>query len=292
MKYVVTGGAGFIGSHICEELSKQGHNVYSIDDYSAGYEKNLNDFDVEQISWDVTEYSGLLSIIKSLGTVDGIFHEAASKKNICLARPERDLQVNIKGAFNVATIAKELDIKLVHASTGSVYGEAMGKQDEKHPTNPVSYYGISKLAGEKYAQYIANAVILRYFHVYGARQESADDRGGVLSIWMRRIEQGLPVILYGDGTQERSFTYVKDLVMANILAMEKGTGIYNAASGYCYTLNDMLIALKNVYGDFEVIQKDWQVGDIKKFYVDNTRIKDLGLTDWTHLVDGLKAMVK
>ena len=145
MRYVVTGGAGFIGSHLCEELSKQGHDVYSVDDYSAGYEKNLEGLNVKQINWDITfTKHGFFNMLKDIGGVDGIFNQAASKKNVCLRSPERDMLVNVKGAFNVAWAAKELDIKLVHASTGSVYGEAIGIQDELHPTNPVSYYGITK----------------------------------------------------------------------------------------------------------------------------------------------------
>ena len=288
MRYVVIGGAGFIGSHLCEQLSED-HEVFSIDDYSAGYEENLNHLNVTQIKWDITEYPGLRYALKGIGRIDGIFNQAASKKNVCLARPERDLQVNIAGAFNVAKIAKELDVKLVHASTGSVYGEAVGLQDEDHPTNPVSYYGISKLAGEKYAKFIADAVILRYFHVFGTRQESKDDRGGVLAIWLRRLQEGKPIILFGDGSQERSFTYVKDVVRANILAMEKGNGIYNVASGYEYKLSDMIDILKTMY-NVEIAQMDWMEGDVKKFYVDNSRLERLGIKDWKTLSEGMYDM--
>lgn len=291
MKYVVVGGAGFIGSHLCEELSKQGHEVYSLDDYSAGYEENLNGLNVNQIRWDITyPKHGMLSLMKDIGGVDGIFNQAASKKNVCLRSPDRDLEVNIKGAFNVAWVAKALDCKLVHASTGSVYGEALGIQHENHPTNPVSYYGISKLAGEKYAKHISNAVILRYFHVFGDRQEWKDDRGGVLAIWIKRLTDGKPIVLYGDGTQERSFTYVKDVVKANILAMGSGHGIYNVASGYVYKLSDMIDELNKIFKEVIVERKDWQEGDVKKFFVDNTRIAEIGMTEWATLSEGLKLM--
>jgi UDP-glucose 4-epimerase len=282
MKYVVIGGAGFIGSHLCEELCNQGHEVISIDDYSAGYKENLNPFNVEQVAFDITQNGGIKTLLEKYKP-DGVFNQAASKKNVCLRSPLRDLEVNIKGAFFVATACKELGIRLVHASTGSVYGEARGKQDENHPVNPKSYYGISKLAGEKYAKFIADAVILRYFHVIGSRQESSDDRGGVLAIWERRIREGKPIILYGDGTQERSFTWVDDVVKSNILAMEKGEGIYNVASGYRYTINDLISYLRKRYGSFDVIQNDWQEGDVKIFDVDNTRITNLGMKEWMKL---------
>lgn len=293
MRYIVIGGAGFIGSHLCEELSKE-HEVISIDDYSAGYASNLDNLNVQQVKWDIVDGVGLLYILKKLGKIDGIFNQAASKKNVCLNNPARDLDVNIKGAFNVANCAKELKCKLVHASTGSVYGEAIGLQDENHPTNPVSYYGISKLAGEKYARFIANATILRYFHVYGSRQESKDDRGGVLSIWMRRISEGKPIILYGDGTQERSFTYVKDVVKANIAAIERGNGIYNVASGYVYQLIDMIEELRKIYPNIDVTKRAWQIGDVKKFHVDNTNINILmkrNYFEWVRLSDGIKNML-
>ena len=290
MRYVVIGGAGFIGSHLCEELVKQGHEVYSIDDYSAGYEKNLNPFKVEQIRWDITDVRQGLEFILNKIKPDGVFNQAASKKNVCLNNPARDLKVNIEGAFNVATACKNLNIRLVHASTGSVYGEAIGLQNESHPTNPTSYYGISKLAGEKYARHICNATILRYFHVYGTRQESKEDRGGVLAIWIKRLMENKPITLYGDGTQERSFTYVKDVVRANILAMDKGNGMYNIASGYNYTLNDMIKILSGIF-DVSVEQTDWQVGDVKKFNVDNARINQLGMCDWVELGRGIRLTI-
>jgi UDP-glucose 4-epimerase len=286
MKYIVIGGAGFIGSHLCEELENQGHQVWSVDDYSGGYEENLNHLNTEQVRWDITDVrAGLSNLFKRIQP-DGVFNQAASKKTVCLANPARDLEVNIKGAFNVALTCKEQNIRLVHASTGSVYGEAKGMQDESHPTNPVSYYGISKLAGEKYASFICDAVVLRYFHVYGTRQESKDDKGGVLAIWRRRLEEGKPIILYGDGTQERSFTHVKDVAMANIVAMEKGQGVYNVASGYTYTLNDMINILRTRY-DVVIAQQDWQEGDVKKFYVDNTRISNLMKKEWVRLQEGM-----
>jgi len=290
MKYIVTGGAGFIGSHLCEELAKK-HEVHSLDDYSSGYASNLEGIKVTQHHCDVSDMEDLQDTFKLIGKVDGVFHQAASKKNICLKNPMRDLEVNGKGAYNVASICSQLGIRMVHASTGSVYGEAVGIQNELHPTNPTSFYGISKLAGEKYARMVGNAVVLRYFHVYGTRQESDAERGGVLAIWLKQIKEGKPITLYGDGTQERSFTYVKDLVKANILAMEKGEGIYNAASGYNYTLNGMIEILQGIFGEFQVIQKDWLVGDIKKFHVDNSRIKSIGMKKWYTLTEGIKRML-
>jgi UDP-glucose 4-epimerase len=286
-KCIVTGGAGFIGSNLCRELVTRGHEVYSVDDYSSGYKKNLDDLDIPKIICDVSDYENMHRVFERVGKVDVVFHQAASKKNICLNNPVRDMEVNVKGAFNVAYLCRKFGIKLVHASTGSVYGESMGLQNESHPNNPVSYYGVSKLAGEKYvAMMLPNASILRYFHVYGASQEDKDDLGGVIAIWLRRIKEGLPIVLNGDGSQLRTFTYVGDVVEANILAAEKGTGVYNVSSGFNYTLNELIGILQRDY-NIRIDRTDWLPGDIKEFNVCNARIKNLGVRFCT-LEEGLK----
>jgi len=222
---LVTGGAGFIGSHIVEELLKLGVEVVSIDNYSSGKHESLADLEpqalLQEVNGDVTDYN---SIKQYFEDVEIVFHEAASKKTICLNDPRRDLDVNAKGAFNILELARDFGVtKVVHASTGSVYGEAIYMpQDEEHSLTPTSYYyGVSKLAGEKYTKvfsrlYDMNTTVLRYFHVYGPRQESSDV-GGVVAIFIRRLLNGQPPIIFGDGTQQRSFTYVEDVVRANLL---------------------------------------------------------------------------
>jgi UDP-glucose 4-epimerase len=284
-KAIVTGGAGFIGSHICEELINQGWQVYALDDMSAGKPSNIPR-GVCPIIADVSSLKDMRNAFEFSGKVDVVFHNAASKKNVCLNDPMRDLEVNAKGAFNIATICKEKDIRMVHASTGSVYGEAAGRQDELHPINPKSYYGISKFAGERYALMIANATILRYFHVYGERQETNPTLGGVVAIWIDQIKKGEPITIYGDGEQQRSFTYVKDVVKANLKELEGG--VYNCASGLNYTLHDLVDELKKIYGNFEVNYKDWQHGDVKFFDVDASKIN----LEWTTLREGLNLMTR
>ena len=295
MRSIVTGGAGFIGSNLCEELVRKGHDVYSIDDYSSGYERNLKGLDVTAINCDVSDYRDMLNVFNRIGKIDYIFHQAASKKNICLRDPVRDMEVNIRGTYNVAQLAILFDAKMVHASTGSVYGESVGLQDEMHPLNPVSYYGVSKLAGEKYVAMLGTkglrSATLRYFHVYGPKQEDNDHLGGVVAIWIKRIEEGKELVLFGDGTQRRSFTYVGDVVKANILAAENGSGVYNCVSGYMYSLNDLVETLENQYvTKFKLVKEDWMEGDIKNFNVDNTRIKEIGMKEWVELKTGLYLM--
>ena len=170
---LVTGGAGFIGSHIVEELLKDGLEVISIDNYFAGKKENLSalhDYGkLTEVNCDVTDYDHLKQYFEG---VDVVFHEAASKKTICLRDPRKDLLINGTGTFNVLELARDFGVKkVVHASSGSVYGEARYfPQDEEHPLNPTSYYGVSKLAGEKYARafnglYDMDCTILSYFHV-------------------------------------------------------------------------------------------------------------------------------
>jgi len=286
---LVTGGAGFIGSHLCEELASRGFPVISIDDYSAGKKLNLKHLkkyaNFTEAKCDITDMKRLPRYFKD---VDIVFHNAASKKSVCLIDPRRDLEVNGTGTFNLLELAKKYKIKkFVHASTGSVYGEPKYfPTDEKHPTNPVSYYGVSKLAAEKYVQIFQkesglDTTILRYFHVYGTRQES-NEFGGVVAIFIRHLLEGKPPVIFGTGKQERSFTYVEDIVKANLLVAIKkeATGeIYNCASGIKVTINDLAREIIKAFGqDLKPVYGDWVPGDIKCFDIDNQKIKSLGMS--------------
>ena len=292
-KVIVTGGAGFIGSHLCEELVQMGAEVISFDNFSAGKEENI-EF--------LKEYSNFRSVNKDVCDTDRemdeifegadtIFHNAASKKNVCLIDPKKDLKVNAEGAFNLLTYATKHNVrKFVHASTGSVYGEpTVFPSTEEHPLRPVSYYGVSKLAGERYVDvfhhlYGLNTTILRYFHVYGTRQES-NEFGGVVSIFLRNIIENKDLTVFGHGDQIRSFTYVKDLVKANIAAAtsEKAVGqVYNAASGIKVSINELaenLIRLMHAEDKVKVVHGEPLVGDIMYFDVSNTKIRtDLNIS--------------
>jgi len=297
---MVTGGAGFIGSHIIEALLDLGVEVVSIDNYFAGKHENLvglpNQELLAEVDCDVTDYEHLKQYFDG---VEVVFHNAASKKTICLKDPRRDLEINAKGTFNVLELAHDFGVKkVIHASTGSVYGEAQYyPQDEDHPLLPTSYYGVSKLAGEKYAMafhhlYNMDVTVLRYFHVYGPRQESADSRGGVVAIFCRRVLGGLSPVIYGDGSQQRSFTYVKDVVRANLLAATRPEAkgqAYNCASGLKITVGELANKVLRLCGREGLKPKygDWTPGDIKVFDVDHSKIEGLGFSNWTNFEEGL-----
>jgi len=285
---LVTGGAGFIGSHLVENLLADGLKVTSVDDYSAGKRENLahltHDSNLNEVDCDVTNYEALRP---HLDGVDVVFHQACSKNTICLVDPARDLEVNAKGTLNMLLAAKDAGVKkFVHASSGSVYGIAQHyPTDESHPLNPTSYYGTSKLAGEKYARafnhlYGMDTVMLRYYHVFGPRQENSDV-GGVVSIFARKAIQNMPITIYGDGTQLRSFTYVEDVVNINkTVALTEGIAgeSFNCASGVKVTIQELADAVRNYYGksDLPINYEDWKPGDIKKFDVNNSKIKSTG----------------
>lgn len=286
-KALVTGGAGFIGSHIVEELVKMGVDTISIDNYFAGKHENLAHLkeypNFQEVDCDVTDFDKLDRYFRG---VEIVFHEAASKKTICLNDPRRDLDINAKGTFNLLELAlKHKTKKFIHASTGSVYGEAQYfPQDEKHPLVPTSYYGVSKLAGEKYVKafdhlYGLDTTVLRYFHVYGPRQESSEV-GGVVSIFTRLMLASKPITIFGDGTQQRSFTYVKDVVKANLkAAVTPGTKgqVFNCASGIKVTIQELADMIADILGieNQQIIYEDWMPGDIKVFDVDNSKIREI-----------------
>ena len=274
----MTGGAGFIGSHIADRLVKNGTDTYSIDNYLTGKKENLIHLrdrpNFHEIECDITDYEELERWFEG---VDIVFHNAASKKTVCFKDPLKDLQINAGGTFNVLELAKKYKTKtVIIASSGSVYGEAQYfPQDENHPLHPTSYYGVSKLAGERYGSvfnhlYDLNVTILRYFHVYGPRQEYSD-YGGVVSIFGRRLYRNQPLIIFGDGAQQRSFTYVDDVVDINMLVaeIEQTAGqVYNCASGIKITINELADIMKSKFNKPEIpIQYDGDELDIALNYI-------------------------
>ena len=268
MNCLITGGAGFIGSHIAERLLKDGHRVWIVDDLSAGYESNIPD-GATFIRGNIIHPQVYRDVLKN---IDVVYHNAASKKNVCLSDPPYDLEVNGKATLRLLMECVDAGVKrFVHASTGSVYGET-DRITESTLCNPVSYYGVSKLAGERYANMFRDKMevsILRYFHVYGDGQEDDAYLGGVVAIFKKMHAYGNPLVIHGDGNQMRSFTHVDDIVEANMLV--RG-GVYNVASGY-YT---SILELADMVGGDKIF-RDALEGDIYNFNIDNSKIKTLGI---------------
>tara|TARA_B100002019_G_C21266193_1_gene599582 strand:+ start:1317 stop:2297 length:981 start_codon:yes stop_codon:yes gene_type:complete len=300
---IVTGGAGFVGSHLVDTLLHYGLEVISIDDYSAGktinLSQNLSNPLFKEVNADITNVDEIRDLFKG---IDIVFHQACSKNTICMTDPVRDLTVNAEGTLNVLHCAKDFGIKkVVHASTGSVYGEPFKfPSNESHPLKPVSYYGVSKLAGERYVNLFnglhgLDTVVLRYFHVYGPRQDNSDV-GGVVSIFCRRAHQGKNLIIFGDGTQVRSFTHVSDVVRINLLAAINSkmiSNVYNCASGVKVTIQELAEAVLSHYNNpnISIEYADWKPGDIKRFDVDNSLLRECGFSFEKDFESGLNETI-
>jgi len=293
MKALVTGAAGFIGSHLADRLLSMGCDVVGVDDLSAGYMQNVP----EGVTFYKCSVLHVGRYMHELRDCDVIFHNAAAKKNVCLKSPEKDLMVNGKETLRLLSVAHKANphIKFVHASTGSVYGEVSGIITEETPCKPVSYYGISKLAGENYVRLYnemhgMDTTILRLFHVYGPRQESDPFLGGVIAVFADRIRKGLPVVVHGDGSQNRLFTYVDDVAQANIVAAMNPAmsgEIYNVANDVQVTVMEAAEQLMVREGQFVPIEyADTLIGDIYNFNIDSSKIQKF--VKFTSFYDVLK----
>lgn len=287
-----------------DALVASGVKTTSVDDYSAGRPENNRHLEGNPLFKAVrADVSSKAQMRELLPGIDVVFHQAASKKTVCLRDPRRDLEVNAGGTLNLLELAVEFGVKkFVHASTGSVYGEPIYfPTDESHPLAPTSYYGVSKLAGERYVKafehlFALNVTVLRYFHVYGPRQESSDV-GGVVSIFCRRLLEGKDIIIHGDGTQVRSFTNVKDIVTSNLMAAQipaSAGRVFNCASGIRVTVSDLAMRIAKHLGikHPSIQYDDWTPGDIREFYIDNKACCEvLGIQFLTDFDAGLSETV-
>jgi len=225
---LVTGSAGFIGSNLTYELLKLGANVIGIDNLFNGRIENLEEIlenkSFKFIKGDIRDFNFLLEVFKD---IDIIYHEAAfTSVPQSILMPESCNDVNVNGTLNILNAARKKDVeKIIYASSSSVYGETPSlPKEEDMPRIPISPYGVSKMTCEAYMQvfhqvYGMKTVSLRYFNVFGPRQKDSP-YSGVIAIWLGRIIDNKELIIFGDGEQSRDFTYVKDVVRANLLAAE------------------------------------------------------------------------
>ena len=300
---VITGGAGFIGSNLARTLSEN-NEVVVIDDLSTGYLKNIQDLintnKIEFIRGSITDIDLLQNIFKN---VDHVFHQAAIPSvPRSIKDPIKSNHVNVNGTVNVLIAAKDNKVKkVVYASSSSVHGDTptLPKQEDMKPC-PLSPYAVSKLVGEYYCQVFTNVyglstISLRYFNVYGPRQDPTSEYAAVVPKFISRVLNGKPPVIYGDGKQTRDFTFIKDVVYANILAAEsKATGIFNIATGRCITLNDLAKSIMKICGKhFDPIHDDPLLGDIKHSLADISKAKEkLGYKPKFNVTKGLEETIK
>ena len=258
MRYLVTGGAGFIGSNTVDELIRRGERVVVLDDLSTGKEENLADVrnQVEIIRGSVTDLEAVRDASRG---VDYVLHLAArTSVPRSLKDPLETNRVNVDGTLNVLVAARDANAKrVVFAGSSSVYGETptLPKRESMTPA-PISPYGVSKLVCEVYGQlfqriYGLEFVALRYFNVFGPRQDPSSPYSGVLSVFNAAMLSGVHPTIYGDGEQSRDFTFVRNVVEANLLACSAHGAaglVFNVGTGNRYTLNHTLELLGNISG--------------------------------------------
>ena len=281
MKFVVTGGAGFIGSHLAKFLVKNNHKVVIIDNLIRGTLNNITEIkdDVEFHKVDISNYNEIDAVVNS---VDGIFHEAAlASVPQSFKEPERYQEVNAIGSENIFKLGKKHNAKIVFASTSSVYGDQTKfPVNENAQTNPLNPYGQSKLEAEKFASKYAaeglKVIGLRYFNVFGIGQNP--EYAGVIPKFIERILQNKPPIIEGDGNNIRSFTFVDDVVQANILAFQSNVNheFINIASEDMTSINELAEKMIKMSGlNLKPIYDQPRKGDIKKSNADISKAKEL-----------------
>ncbi|MFH0762771.1 MAG: SDR family oxidoreductase [Candidatus Omnitrophota bacterium] len=302
--FLVTGGAGFIGSHITEALLKKGHSVRVLDNFSSGKESNLSAVrdKIELIRADIRSED---SCLKAARGIDVILHQAALRSvPKSMLRPAEYNEVNIAGTLNLLQAARENRVKrFVFASSSSVYGEVdRFPEEESFLPCPISPYALTKLTGEYYCgifsrHYGLSTVSLRYFNVFGPRQSLDDEYAVVIPKFINCMLKEEPVPVYGNGKQSRDFTYIDNVVEANILAAAKEgakEGAFNIASGKDYSVLELieqlnLIINRNIRPSF----LEARPGDVFKTLADISKARDtLGFNPGIDFIQGLKLTVK
>ena len=294
MRITVTGGAGFIGSHLVDRLIEDGHTVQVIDNLYTGNKEFVHS-KAQFVELDIRD-SKLYSVLEEFRP-DYIFHEAAQTEvSTSMSDPMLDCDINLMGLINLLNAAVKLDVKkFLMPSSAAVYGNLDTLPlNENMIGNPSSFYGLTKLTTEHYLRIYHEAfglpyVCYRYSNVFGPRQGNGGE-GGVISIFAKAIVQGSPIIIYGDGKQTRDFIYVDDVVEANILGMQHQViGIYNVSTGISSSVNLLVDEFRNISGkDIEVVYDKPRLGDIRDSVLATDKSeKGLLFTAKYNLHDGL-----
>jgi UDP-N-acetylglucosamine/UDP-N-acetyl-alpha-D-glucosaminouronate 4-epimerase len=300
----VTGGAGFIGSHIAGTVAASGAKVRIIDDLSTGHRENLDELsgDIEFIEGSVADTALMMRALKD---VEVVFHEAAIPSvPRSVEEPEQTHIASVDGTFNLLLTSRQQKVRrVVYAASSSAYGDqpTLPKVEDMAP-DPLSPYAVAKLVGEYYCQvftrvYGLETVSLRYFNVFGPRQDPGSQYSGVVSRFISALCSNRTPVIFGDGEQSRDFTYIDNVVSANLKAAttSKGVGkVINVALGERITLNQLLGELKQLIGCNDVVAeyREPRVGDVRHSLADITRAQELlGFEPVIELREGLQRTV-
>jgi UDP-glucose 4-epimerase len=298
--YLVTGGAGFIGSHLSEALVARGHRVRVVDDFSTGYQRNLRQ-GVELVEGNLAD-AGVAA--KAVAGMDYVLHQAAIPSvPRSVERPVESHRANVDATLEVLIAARDARVKrVVFAGSSSVYGDQpILPKTEEMPTNPLSPYALQKLMSEQYGQmftrlYGLETVTTRYFNVFGPRQDPGSPYSGVISLFIKSLAEGSRPVIYGDGSQTRDFTFVTNVVDGVIRAAETpgvGGQVFNVATSSRVSLTELLAALKKIFGStVEPIFKEARAGDVHDSQADIGKAERLlGYRPVVGLEEGLRQTV-
>lgn len=287
MKVLVTGGAGFIGSHLVDELAKNSH-VVILDDFSSGEQENIvhhaGKGNIEIITGDIRDQDLLFNIAKN---IDVVYHLAVQCLRVSIKNPDVTHEVNVTGTLNLLKASLENSVKrFIYVSSSEVYGTALHvPMNEIHTCEPTTVYGASKLAGELYAlayfrTYGLESMVVRPFNTYGPREHLQGVYGEVIPRFVLRILNNMPPVIFGDGTQTRDFTFVSDTVKGIVMASECDSMIgqaVNIARGQEVSINKLAVMIANKLGkkDIKPVYEQKRPGDVIRHYADISKAKEL-----------------
>jgi len=298
---LVTGGAGFIGSHLCERLVKGGYDVVCLDNFDDYYsprikKANIRGLDCKLVRVDIRDY-GKVKAAVGKAKPDYIIHEAAQAGvRASVVNPLKTNEVNVNGTLNLLEAAKDAGLKkFVFASSSSIYGKIHHLPfDEEHPKNPISQYGVSKLACEHYLRVYGElfglkSVALRYFTVYGPRIRP----DLAIHKFTKTALEGGKLQVYGDGSKSRDFTYVTDAVDATVKALKKGSGVYNVGGGTVISVKELAERIIGQVGSGSIKYVADQKGDVEHTMSDTSRARrELGWKPKVRFEEGLEETVE
>jgi len=271
-RVLVTGGAGFIGSHLCRRLVAEGHEVRVLDNLSSGKRGNLGEIDVDLMIGDLRDPSTAEHAVEDAEVI--LHHAAIASVQYSVEQPLDEQDVNVVGTLRLLEAARKVGVRrFVFAASAAAYGtDPTIPKREEMTALPVSPYGLSKVAGEHYCRvwshvYGLETVCLRYFNIFGPRQDPASPYSGVISIFARKMIDGVAPTIHGDGEQSRDFNYVDNVVDANLAAMAAKTAageIYNIGTGRGVTVNELVATLNQVLGsDLQAEHGESRAGDVR-----------------------------
>jgi len=295
VRAIVTGGAGFIGSHVVDTLVARGDEVVVLDDLSQGKRENVNPA-AELVVGDIRDPQAVQEVFAEARPEACLHLAAQADVRVSIARPDFDGEVNVLGTIRLLEAAREHGTRIVFASTGgAMYGECAEPADEETPPAPLSQYGTSKLAGEEYLAtynrlYGSEHTALRYGNVFGPRQDPHGE-AGVVAIFLGLLGHGQAPHIFGDGTQQRDYVYVGDVAAVTVAALEKRAGVFNIGTGVATSVLELFEVCRRVAGvEVEPVFDPPRLGELQRSVLDaGLAERELGFAAKTSFDDGIAA---